>query len=186
MAIFTPTIPLDVAAIPEQNALRRNQLNVTPKICERFGVEIVAINIISAFPTNEKLTSALAAGAVAAAEAEQMEVSAQGVVFVGHEVCIFSALRCVWGSVGGDSYFCLGLFFVNADSHVVDQELSRIFWGGSENWCAKRTCYVCHNSTLVHWKEKCGIRLPRSTSEQKPQCGSKNHLTVPQKAPPKR
>lgn len=47
-------------------------------ICVRYGVEILAINIISAFPTNEQLTRALAAGAIAAAEAEQAEVSAQG------------------------------------------------------------------------------------------------------------
>lgn len=47
-------------------------------ICDRYGVEILAINIISAFPTNEQLTRALAAGAIAAAEAEQAEVSAQG------------------------------------------------------------------------------------------------------------
>merc|ERR1719171_2875967 len=47
-------------------------------VCSRYGVEIISINIISAFPKDTKLVEALAAGAVAAAEAEQAETSAQG------------------------------------------------------------------------------------------------------------
>lgn len=48
------------------------------RVCNQFGVEVMAINIISAFPTDAKLCEAMAKGAVAAAEAEQAEVQAQG------------------------------------------------------------------------------------------------------------
>lgn len=48
------------------------------RVCEQFGVEVMAINVISAFPTDAKLCEAMAKGAVAAAEAEQSEVNAQG------------------------------------------------------------------------------------------------------------
>jgi len=47
-------------------------------ICGRYGVEIIAVNIISAFPKDEQLLQALAKGAVAAAEAEQAETAARG------------------------------------------------------------------------------------------------------------
>merc|ERR1712124_172798 len=47
-------------------------------VCSRYGVEIISINIISAFPKDLKLVEALAAGAVAAAEAEQAETAAEG------------------------------------------------------------------------------------------------------------
>merc|ERR1711881_439546 len=47
-------------------------------VCLRYGVEIISINIISAFPKDLKLVEALAAGAVAAAEAEQAETAAEG------------------------------------------------------------------------------------------------------------
>ena len=40
-------------------------------VCEQYGVQIISINVISAFPADGKLMNALAAGAVAAAEAEQ-------------------------------------------------------------------------------------------------------------------
>merc|ERR1719198_953120 len=48
------------------------------EVCSRYGVEIININIISAFPKDSKLVEALAAGAVAAAQAEQSETAAQG------------------------------------------------------------------------------------------------------------
>lgn len=47
-------------------------------VCLRYGVEVMSINIISAFPKDLKLVEALAAGAVAAAEAEQAETAAEG------------------------------------------------------------------------------------------------------------
>ena len=47
-------------------------------VCEQYGVQIMAINVISAFPADGKLMNALAAGAVAAAEAEQAEICAKG------------------------------------------------------------------------------------------------------------
>merc|ERR1712159_176059 len=47
-------------------------------VCLRYGVEVISINIISAFPKDPKLVEALAAGAVAAAEAEQSETAAEG------------------------------------------------------------------------------------------------------------
>merc|ERR1711977_480633 len=46
-------------------------------VCSRYGVEVISINIISAFPNDTKLAEALAAGAVAAAEAEQAETAAE-------------------------------------------------------------------------------------------------------------
>merc|ERR1712100_303293 len=48
------------------------------EVCSRYGVEVITINIISAFPKDAKLVEALAAGAVAAAEAEQAETAAEG------------------------------------------------------------------------------------------------------------
>lgn len=48
------------------------------RVCSQFGVEIMAINIISAFPACPKLQEAMSKGAVAAAVAEQAEVQAQG------------------------------------------------------------------------------------------------------------
>merc|ERR1719463_216044 len=48
------------------------------EVCSRYGVEVISINIISAFPKDAKLVEALAAGAIAAAETEQAETAAQG------------------------------------------------------------------------------------------------------------
>merc|ERR1712216_414076 len=48
------------------------------EVCSRYGVEIISINTISAFPKDVKLVEALAAGAVAAAVAEQAETAAEG------------------------------------------------------------------------------------------------------------
>jgi len=47
-------------------------------VCEQYGVKIISINIVSAIPVDVKLMNALAAGAVAAAEAEMAEISAKG------------------------------------------------------------------------------------------------------------
>jgi regulator of protease activity HflC (stomatin/prohibitin superfamily) len=43
-----------------------------------YGVDIISINIISAIPKDNQLQASLAAGAVAAAEAQMMEITAQG------------------------------------------------------------------------------------------------------------
>ena len=48
------------------------------EITKTYGVEIISINIISAIPGDKKLQESLAAGAVAAAEAQMMETTAQG------------------------------------------------------------------------------------------------------------
>ena len=48
------------------------------EITQTYGVEIISINIISAIPADKKLQESLAAGAVAAAEAQMMETTAQG------------------------------------------------------------------------------------------------------------
>lgn len=48
------------------------------EITKTYGVEIISINIISAIPADAKLQESLAAGAVAAAEAQMMETTAQG------------------------------------------------------------------------------------------------------------
>jgi regulator of protease activity HflC (stomatin/prohibitin superfamily) len=48
------------------------------KNTEKYGVEILAINIVSAIPKDKALQASLAAGAVAAAEAQMMETTAQG------------------------------------------------------------------------------------------------------------
>lgn len=48
------------------------------EITATYGVEIISINIISAIPGDKHLQESLAAGAVAAAEAQMMETTAQG------------------------------------------------------------------------------------------------------------
>lgn len=47
-------------------------------LCKKYGVEILTINVISAFPTDRDLNEALAKGATASAEAEMAETSASG------------------------------------------------------------------------------------------------------------
>ena len=47
-------------------------------VAMRYGVEIISINIISAKPADSKLMTQLAKGAVAAAEAQQLETTAKG------------------------------------------------------------------------------------------------------------
>lgn len=47
-------------------------------MCVRYGVQVLSINIISAKPSNDDLMQSLAKGAVAAAEAQQLEVTARG------------------------------------------------------------------------------------------------------------
>ncbi|KAL1498738.1 hypothetical protein AB1Y20_014048 [Prymnesium parvum] len=48
------------------------------RVTRTYGVEIISINIISAMPSDAKLTMSLASGAVAAAEALQAETAARG------------------------------------------------------------------------------------------------------------
>merc|ERR1719271_778811 len=47
-------------------------------ICRRYGVEVLAINIVSAFPADKRLNDALSKGATAAAQAEQAETAVEG------------------------------------------------------------------------------------------------------------
>jgi len=58
------------------------QMSVAAKhaneICSQYGVSIVSINVITAVPQDKKLDEVLAAGAVAAAGAQQAEVAARG------------------------------------------------------------------------------------------------------------
>merc|ERR1711988_48299 len=56
----------------------QNAVEHANSICNRYGVNIISINIISAVPLDKRLQEALAKGAVAAAEAEQAEVAASG------------------------------------------------------------------------------------------------------------
>merc|ERR1712072_299194 len=56
----------------------QNAVTHANDICNRYGIEIISINIISAVPVDKRLQEALAKGAVAAAEAEQAEVAASG------------------------------------------------------------------------------------------------------------
>lgn len=56
----------------------QNAVDHANSICNRYGINIISINIISAVPHDKKLQEALAKGAVAAAEAEQAEVAASG------------------------------------------------------------------------------------------------------------
>jgi len=56
----------------------QNAVQHANSICNRYGVTIISINIISAVPQDKRLQEALAKGAVAAAEAEQAEVAASG------------------------------------------------------------------------------------------------------------
>ena len=56
----------------------RDAVSHANEITETYGVEIIGINIISAIPKDIKLQQSLAAGAVAAAEAQMLEATAQG------------------------------------------------------------------------------------------------------------
>ncbi|KAJ9445228.1 hypothetical protein DIPPA_27838 [Diplonema papillatum] len=47
-------------------------------VTRQYGIEIISINIISAQPADKNLMTSLARGAVAAAEAQQMETAAKG------------------------------------------------------------------------------------------------------------
>jgi len=56
----------------------RNAVAHANDITHTYGVEIISINIISAIPKDKTLQASLAAGAVAAAEAQMMETAAKG------------------------------------------------------------------------------------------------------------
>ena len=60
------------------NARLRDAVAHANEITSTYGVEIISINIISAIPKDAALQASLAKGAVAAAEAQMMETSAQG------------------------------------------------------------------------------------------------------------
>jgi regulator of protease activity HflC (stomatin/prohibitin superfamily) len=48
------------------------------EICSQYGVRVVSINVISAFPTDPQLQKMLGAGAIASAAALQAEMAARG------------------------------------------------------------------------------------------------------------
>ena len=87
-AVAQPAADQSLGAVPQQQAevefnLYDNErlddaVSHANEITKTYGVEIISINIISAIPGDEKLQESLAAGAVAAAEAQMMETTAQG------------------------------------------------------------------------------------------------------------
>merc|ERR1712014_212784 len=48
------------------------------EICSQYGVRVVNVNIVSAFPSDPQLQQSLSAGAVASANAQQSELVARG------------------------------------------------------------------------------------------------------------
>lgn len=56
----------------------RNAVSHANDMTTRYGVEVLSINIISAKPADTQLMQSLAKGAVAAAEAQQLETAARG------------------------------------------------------------------------------------------------------------
>jgi len=56
----------------------RSAVSHANEVCNKYGVTVMSINIISAKPKDDKLMTQLAAGAVAAAAAEQAETAARG------------------------------------------------------------------------------------------------------------
>lgn len=78
-----PQVPAGLVASGVDNpmfdiARMNSAVETANKITSLYGVEVISINIISAKPKDEKLTRALASGAVASAEALQSETSARG------------------------------------------------------------------------------------------------------------
>lgn len=72
----------DTNSIPGFNLYSNDKLDDAVshanEITKTYGVEIISINIISAIPGDKQLRQSLAAGAVAAAEAQMLETTAQG------------------------------------------------------------------------------------------------------------
>jgi len=56
----------------------RSAVSHANEVCNKYGVKVMSINIISAKPKDDKLMMQLAAGAIAAAAAEQAETAARG------------------------------------------------------------------------------------------------------------
>jgi regulator of protease activity HflC (stomatin/prohibitin superfamily) len=69
--------PPDYSPIWDSNRMS-SALAAANKVTKSYGVTILSINIISAVPADDTLQNALAAGAVASAEAEQAETIARG------------------------------------------------------------------------------------------------------------
>ena len=67
----TPPSPPKSAALFDLTKLQ-SMVGHANEVTQIYGVQIGSINIIQAFPANEKLMASLAKGAVAAAEAQQM------------------------------------------------------------------------------------------------------------------
>lgn len=83
VAVAQPASASSAGAEPVEFNLYNNEklddaVSHANEITKTYGVEIISINIISAIPGDKKLQESLAAGAVAAAEAQMMETTAQG------------------------------------------------------------------------------------------------------------
>lgn len=75
----TPTTPLTSPPPPPTHThARHRSVDHANKVTKTYGVQIMSINIISASPSDAKLTTSLASGAVASAEALQAETAARG------------------------------------------------------------------------------------------------------------
>ena len=61
------------------------------EVTQSYGVQIISINIIQAFPNDAELMKSLAKGAVAAAEAMQAETAARGKAIAHHIAAAASA-----------------------------------------------------------------------------------------------
>lgn len=71
--------PEDIGNSPLFNFARlASAVHHCNEVCNKYGVTVMSINIISAKPRDDKLMNQLAAGAVAAAAAEQAETAARG------------------------------------------------------------------------------------------------------------
>jgi len=71
--------PEDIGNSPLFNFARlASAVSHCNEVCNKYGVTVMSINIISAKPRDDKLMNQLAAGAVAAAAAEQAETAARG------------------------------------------------------------------------------------------------------------
>jgi len=79
-----PSSSTSMPPAPEPHALLfdldklRNAVSHANHMTTRYGVEVLSINIISAKPADKQLMQSLAKGAVAAAEAQQLETAARG------------------------------------------------------------------------------------------------------------
>jgi len=73
-----PAEKVDTAALLFNVDKLRDSVSHANEMTTKYGVEVLSINIISAKPADSALMQSLAKGAVAAAEAQQLETTARG------------------------------------------------------------------------------------------------------------